>query len=507
MLRGEGTLGFSGDRYDIALFGAWSQGDDYTDGNGNTVKAGFQRGSFGTSMGFKVGSNQKISLIANRNIARDVDFPALPMDLRNDDTWMLNARHEISFDKSSLRRWSTSLYGTFVDHLMDNRLKELNPRMMDAETQAMTSTYGGRTEGFWLFSNNSVMYAGLDYRAEEVDGLRTRTFLMGPMKGKVLEDNPWQDGRITKTSAFGEFQLRPGQWQFVFSARLELNQSEIRDPQDEFTSVNPNTTTTQFNPNFSIGAVNQVSEKVSFGLWLGRAQRSGSLAERFVNYLPIEQGPYEMLGNPQIDPETNNQLDLTFEFATEQTRINADVFASYLGDYISSVIDTTLKPKIPSSPGVRRYVNIDNAVKAGFEVEWNQDLVAGMHHRMAVAYTYGQDLERDEPLPEIAPLDLRYTLAGSYIKGKLRPEVTLRYVMQQDRISTEFGETMTPSFTLLDLAVAYNISQTVSITAGARNLFNAAYYEHLSRSVRGTDGIPIYAPGSNFFISVNASFQ
>ncbi|NND06866.1 MAG: hypothetical protein HKN87_10845 [Saprospiraceae bacterium] len=67
------------------------------------------------------------------NCAKDADFAALPMDLRNDNTLMISLRHHISLTGRYLSSWNTSLYGTFVDHLMDNKLKLLMPRMMDAK--------------------------------------------------------------------------------------------------------------------------------------------------------------------------------------------------------------------------------------------------------------------------------------------------------------------------------------------------------------------------------------
>jgi len=241
-------------------------------------------------------------------------------------------------------------------------------------------------------------------------------------------------------------------------------------------------------------------------LWLARAQRSGSLTERFINYFPVGQDPFEMLGNPQLAPEVNYQADLTFEWhLAEKSIINVDVFAAYLQDYISSVIDTTLTPRLPMSPGVRQFINIDEAFKTGFEVSWDQVLFAGLSHRMGIAYTYGQDLERDEPLPEIAPLDVRYAIYGSYLKDRLRPEVVFRYVAEQSRASAEFGETVTPSFSLLDVKIGYQITSGLSINAGVNNLLDENYFEHLNRSVRGANA-PIFAPGRNFFANLNFTF-
>ncbi len=504
IIRGEGQIGFSEAKYDLSFFGAWSQGDDYKDGNGENVKAGFLRGSFGSNLGLKLSNNQQLRFSAIYNMARDVDFPALAMDLRNDDTWMFNARHDIQIHGKKLKSWNTTIFGSFVDHFMDNRLKPLNPRMMDAETAAKTYNYGGRTEGIWQFSK-SKLYAGADLRTESAEGTRVREFLMGPNAGMILQDNAWQNGSITKTALFGEYHLNTESFNYIFSGRLELNNADIKDPSPEFSELYPDTKVTQVNPNLSFGIQKAFTNQLSAGLFLGRAQRSGSLSERYINYFPIGQDPYEMLGNPQLKAEINNQLDLTFEWKTEKSAINVDLFASYLQDYISSVIDPDLDPRIPTSPGVRRYINIDDASKFGFEFNWTQHLALGLQHQLGMAYTYAKDLERNEPLPEIPPLDFRYSLLGKYFNNKLIPEILFRYVLEQDRISLEYGETATPSFALLDLKLGYNISKSIKVNAMVNNVLDEAYYEHLNRSVRGTSN-PIYAPGRNFFLGLTVVF-
>lgn len=505
VVRGEGQLGFSGQKYDISLFAAWSEGNDYQAGNGEEVQADFSRGSYGVNAGFKLAPKQEIRLSALYNRARDADFPALPMDLRLDDTWLFSARHDILVGGEQLQSWNTTLFGSFVDHLMNNGLKPLNPRMLNAETAATTYNYGGRTEGNWLLKK-AKLYAGADLRVEGAAGTRVREFLLGPMAGRVFEDNAWQEGQINKIGLFAEYQIQGGAWDYVVSARLEANQADINDPTSEFTQVNAQTNINQFNPSFSLGAQKRLGAKTTLGLWLARAQRSGNLTERFINYFPVGQDPFEMLGNPQLDPEVNNQLDLTLEWnIREGSAIALDVYAAYLQDYISSVIDTSLTPRLPASPGVRQFVNISEVFKTGFELSWTQNLIAGLGHRLSLAYTYAQDLERDEPLPEIAPLDFRYTLHGSYLNKRLRPELLFRYVAEQSRVSREFGETPTPSFALLDVKVGYQISEAFSLSVGVNNLLDENYYEHLNRSVRGTSN-PIFTPGRNVFARANFTF-
>ena len=154
------------------------------------------------------------------------------------------------------------------------------------------------------------------------------------------------------------------------------------------------------------------------------------------------------------------------------------------------------------SPGVRRFVNIDNAFKTGVEFSWTQRLLPQLQQQISLAYTYAQDLEREQPLPEIAPLDLRYTLSGNFMEGKLKPELVFRHVLRQNRIAAEYGETETPSFSLLNLQTTYVSSKKTRFTLGINNLLDTNYYEHLNRSVSGSIN-PIYAPGRNVFASVN----
>ncbi|MDA3824207.1 MAG: TonB-dependent receptor [Bacteroidales bacterium] len=329
---------------------------------------------------------------------------------------------------------------------------------------------------------------------------------MGPKAGTTVQDNVWQAGEIIKSSVFTEYHIHKERLQLIASGRLEFNHASSGDPDQIFLTVFPNTQAEQLNPGISIGGLYNINEQISTGMWLGRVQQSGSLAERFINYFPVGLDPYEMVGNPKILPEVNNQVDLSIEWKSSKSEIHADFFAGYLQNLISSTIDPTLSPRLPTSPGVRVFDNVSQAFKTGFEVSWIQSLFAGLQHHLSVAYTYGQNLERDDPLPEIAPFDISYLLLGSYFNKKLRPEISYRYVLGQSRISSEYGETTTPTFNLLDTKISYKFGSALSLSTGIKNIFNVAYYEHLSRSVRGTPN-PIYSPGRSFFVSFNVQFM
>lgn len=149
--RTEGLMGLRKNFYDLSFYGSWSKGNDYEDGDGTSIASAFQRGSVGTRLNIKLNEFQNLGTSITRNFARDVKFAALPMDLTKDDTWLFNVSHKAVINKGYLTSWNTNAYLTTVDHLMDNLSKNLDARMVNAETSAKTNTFGGRTEAILHF--------------------------------------------------------------------------------------------------------------------------------------------------------------------------------------------------------------------------------------------------------------------------------------------------------------------------------------------------------------------
>lgn len=498
--RTEAMLGFRGPAYDASLLGSWSRGEDFTDGADTQIPGQFLRGSFAARVGWRVAGNQDLVLTATRNLARDVDFPALPMDLRDDDTWLLNARYEGRWPLQSITALRLNVHASHVDHRMDNLLRPAAMRSVDAVTEAQTATWGARTEAE-LADDDRRIFLGADLLVEQADGERQRTFLQGPMVGMTAHDNVWQEAQIVRQGLFAEWHAGTGSTRWVLSSRVEIDLAEAGDPADEFVAFYNDMTSTQVNPGLSIGVRRQLDAAWSVGLWVARAQRSGGLTERYINSFPVGLDRYEMLGNPDLDPEINNQVDLSVVWNRgAATRVEVDLFASYLQDLISSRVLTDRAPRLPTAAGVRQYVNIRDARVVGFEILWEQHLAHGWNHRFVGAFSRGQDLVRDEPLPEIPPLDLSYTLMGSYLGDRLRPEVSMRHVSKQDRVSAAFGEGTTPGFQVLDLQVSWEWAPHWLLSASVENLLDEAYYEHLSRATRGAQARPIYSTGRNLML-------
>lgn len=506
VFRNEDIIGLQTKHLDLKIVGSWSQGDDYKAGNGNLVQADFLRASFGSDLAIKLSENQFIRFTVNRNIGRNTDFPALPMDLIKDDTWLFSAEHSLNLMQRKLNSWKTILYATHVDHLMDNSLKQLNPRTMNTKSPTQTLNYGGRTETTWKLGN-TTSFAGLDLKIENAEGQRTREILTGTNTGKVFTDNIWQNSTIMRNGLFVETNIPISNFLYVIAGRLEVNNSNANNVATEFSKINSKTDITQINPSISAGIIINFGNIYDIKFWAGSSQRSGGLTEKYINYFAVGRDAYELLGNPELKPERNNQTDLIFEIKSEKTFLNVNLFASYIQNYITSVKNAELKPRIATSPGVRQFTNLDNAFKTGFEINWKQYLFYGIQQNASLAYTYAENLESKEALPEIAPFEVRYSLTGNYLKNKLIADISLRHVLKQNRISVEYGEKETPAFTTLDFSVSYKLPKYFSLASGVQNILNETNYEHLNRSISGSTTDYIFNRGRNFYITLLIEFK
>ena len=503
LFRTESMISNSGKWYESSAFLSWSRGGDYEDGSGAKVSSGFDRVSYGLRTALKLTDLQNLRFSVNRNVAKDTEFASLAMDLISDETTMVQGEHHAFIDGKNLRYWTSAIYYSYVDHFMSNELKPLNPRMVNSGTSAETNNFGGRSEGTWLFGDTK-WYTGLDFRREAAKGTRSREMLMGPMTGMIFYDNAWQNGFIQKYAFFAEMERQFNLSKFSFSTRFGVEQADINDPDLKFEQQYNDLGNSELLFGINTGYMIKHNQNVETGIWLGRVSRGGSLTERYINYFPVGVDPYEMLGNPAIKAETNNQIDVIGSLSLKNTKIDLNLFYSYVEDFITGEVAAGLVPRMSTSPGVRRYVNIEAAELYGGEFSVTFNAFDFTDHSFRVAYTVGHNLELDEPLAEIAPLDFRYRFGMDILNTSIRPELTIRHVLEQDRISPTFGEKSTDAFTKVDLRFSGNIYQNLRLIFGVDNLLDVTYSEHLNRAVSGSM-IPIYAPGRNFYLTLTTT--
>jgi iron complex outermembrane receptor protein len=384
---------------------------------------------------------------------------------------------------------------------MGNRLRPSSKTML-SHVQADTRVLGGRTE-FTARNGNAIYFLGVDMKYEYANGVRSRT-IKTEMMEKTFLDTIWQQGTIARSGFFADARWNAGRNEWNLSGRLDVVHARPQAAANKFSETYADLYSTDINPSVSGGLSHRITNSWSFGAWLGLGVRSGGLTEKFINFLPVGLDAYEVVGNPQIRPESNTQLDVVVKYDHGNAMFQLNGFAGYIHNFISTIVDSTLKPMLPSSPGVRRYVNIDEATMIGFEFMWTQKWCKSVTHELSAAYVQGQNLVLDEPLPEISPFEIRYRINGNFWKNVVQPYAALRYSFEQNRVSEAFKERTTGDFMVLDLGVRLAPKSNMQVNLAVQNLLDENYREHLSRYIRPT--MPLNAPGRSFVLMVGYSF-
>jgi iron complex outermembrane receptor protein len=153
----------------------------------------------------------------------------------------------------------------------------------------------------------------------------------------------------------------------------------------------------------------------------------------------------------------------------------------------------------------KRFINIDQSWQTGFDAEIGYRFPRNFSARAGAFYTRAQNVDFNEPLPEITPFT--GLLAVKYDKELYWVEFKGRLVAEQDRISASFDETETPGFNVFDLMAGYSPIKKIDLSFTLKNIFNVNYYEHLSRPYKnlGEQGM-LYEPGRSFRVGLKVNF-
>ena len=484
--------------YDFRMSGGFTNYNNYTDGAGNEIPAAFDKSDYTVKVGINPVENHRLQVSFRQVFARDVLFPSLPMDERKDDTSIFIIDYAARNVSPVVNSVNVKGYYSDVEHIMDNRDKPTSA-MVDAVTDVSTSVSGFRAET-GLLLNTNVLYIGIDFSQTDKSGFRTREFIAGPQQGNFLTDNVWQGASIMNAGIFGEFRTSFGDVQFITSARIDYNEGTSDDPDNAFKEIYYSMDSEFTNLSVSAGITKAISRNLEFNLFAGRGVRSPGISERYINFLPIGIDRYDYIGDPQLNPEINNNIDFGFRMHTSAGTLNGNIFYSYVQNFISPEL-TDLEGKNMDVLGVKRFTNISSATLTGFEIGYHALFGNSFRVSASAGYTYGKNNNTDEYLPEIPPLEGRATVSYSLMHGNLIPELSIRAVAGQNNISETFGESRTPGFVLANAAVRYSPLQFVDISAGVNNIFDKSFYEHLNRRSR-EDGSPLLEPGRVFYVNI-----
>jgi len=498
------------EQFSFYLNGGVKDFQDYEDARGNVIPANFDARDYSVKLGYSHEGIHRVQFSGRESRHADISFPSLPMDAVGTDTHIYALDYMIPDHAGILAGAHAKAYVARVEHEMSNLRR--SDRMMDATTVAETENAGARLEMRLALRHVDQLFIGSDLHRSTMNGLRTRDGRPGTMMAdKHFEETLWPDAESSHTGFFTEVtELHGNRALLSAGLRYDLDTRQGRDIDPLFLAIYPTGGRRRefAGLSFHLGAEYQLPPGRSISLRLGRGVRSPGVKELFINRFNIGRDGYEYLGNPDLRTEKNQQIDLSLAARSASYSVRSTVFYSRMRDFISARYDASLPRVMPSVPGVKRYVNIDAAIRIGGELEADLRLNRRWTVRNSLAYTYGQNTTDDEPLMEIPPLE--YKLTAQYDSGSGDGFIRLdgRIVAKQTRISTSFRETPTPGFQIWGLSGQYAITRSLSLIGGVENLFNQWYYEHLNRGLKytGMKGRALYEPGRNVHLSMRIAY-
>lgn len=227
----------------------------------------------------------------------------------------------------------------------------------------------------------------------------------------------------------------------------------------------------------SLGVSWKPAEGWLAGLSWTRSERAPTAEELYSDGPHAATRAYE-IGDPNLDQEIGDALDLTVRASFERVDAELSVFRTDFSDFIY-LRETG---EVEDDLDVLVFTQTD-ARFTGFEVHAHVELLHSEPHHLHLGVTYDQvraDLvDTGENLPRIPPRRARVALV--YQGGSLYGEGAVRWVDGQDRVGA--FEEPTDSYTMLDLSVGYRLfagKVVHDLLLKGTNLTDEAAYDHTS---------------------------
>ncbi|NBC58062.1 MAG: TonB-dependent receptor [Bacteroidetes bacterium] len=519
-------LQYSNEKLDLKGSYGYRDFGNYEDGEGTEIPSSFRSIDYGIRLGYNFSTNERLKIDWRQSFGRDVLHASLPMDSDFDDSSILSLDYHKKNISEALEHIKAKAYYSFVDHLMSNS-RRANFQTVEAVSPVEATTAGGRFEMKWKFSDKWTTYTGTDALLISREGVRNR-LVKRNMMGMPLDppltfvDKIWQDSYINDFGLFAEttYQMNEST-SFNAGLRYDVVISDIQDPESDFLGYYPNLDQRdEHNISGTVSLKKRLKNQDVLEIAFGRGVRSANMIERAINHFQVGQDPFEYVGNPNLDAEVNNQIEVAYrgnlqtEGFISNIEYNASAYYSLFENYIVAIIDETKDRKFmpnvePTNPKVFR--NLDEAYKTGFEVGVGFDFYNNFQLNANAAYVYTRNEDLNESLPLTSPLRSNFEL--NYSNDKFYAGIFYEVVAKQRQLASSFGELQsTPGYALVDFKANYNLTKKLNIGVAMLNVFDKFYFDHLNFAFRnqGANGLSMMDrlsdPGINASIFVKYSF-
>jgi iron complex outermembrane receptor protein len=472
--------------------------NDYLAGGKQEINfSQFEKLNLMSNTGFRLSENRIIEGTIIYDVASNVGYPALTMDVKSAKGFITS----LSFRKEKLSEvfseWESKVYFNTITHIMDDTKRPDVAMHMDMPGKSKTYGMYSTLKGSQIRHNYIINF----------DSYYNQSLAEMTMYTKNPADKPmfmytWPDVRTFNAGVFLEDKYRLSLKNFIqISTKLALqrdgvqsdfglNTLQIYYPEmDRFKN--------RFLWNISAKYL-YYAKNIQFKIGSGYGLRAPSPSESYGFYLFNSFDNYDYLGNPQLKNESSWEGNLSFAVTKDKFKFNLDASYFYLYNYIIGKPDKTLSSMTINSSGVKVYENLNHASILNIDANIKQSFLNYFNWANKVSYSLGED-DNNKALPLIAPFS--YTSSVTFNRKRIYAEIKLQGAAKQYKYSSEYGEDQTPAYTVYGASVGYEFplkKYIPSLKIGVENLFDRKYSTY-------SDWNHILRKGRNFYVNLMIS--
>ncbi len=491
-----GSVSYSGNRFVIDGSISYRKAGNYDNGNGDEVKhSQFTKFNTGLGVAYKTGPLSSLRVDAIFDMAKNVGFPALPMDLWLSRAMITSTSYKQLYKESLIKSWDTKIYFNTIEHYMDDSNRPENLVHMDmpgwSTTYGLVSTVNVKKERYaselQLNAYHNVSIA--EMRMYPQDRSRRTMFAYSW---------PWVTTRFIGLSMNNVWDISENsRLNFGGSLGLNYNQSKYAEFNWIFHPGAPQQKT-MILPALHAGYQLNV-DQFNFSVGTGYGHRAPSVSEGYGYYIYNSFDRYDYIGNPDLKNEVSYESNASAGFKTDKLSIEAKVNYFYIQNYIIGRILSLGSPMNYQSVGVKAYTSLDHATLVNLSLNTAYTITPDLHWKGTLTYARGKD-DKGKNLPFIRPLS--YLTSLHFMHRNLGFQTSVNGDFLQMNYSPEYGEDETPAFTVWNVSVDYTfrIKQFKTVLqVGAENLLNKYYSTY-------ADWGNIPRMGRNVFTALKFSF-
>ena len=520
-----GSFGFynpsfvaSGSKRFMHSLGGYSyrRGDPFVTGSGhnftyyaNFTPAGADDASFDsrtvwTRNTIDIAHNQSLTLSYGNQADGLTLYPTLKMDALYNNTHRIDGTWSIRQLRGGVKTVSAQAYFSQVIQWMTDQFRTTagsGTRGYGMGTLAGTRALGGRVE-----AEMPNMIAGVELYDR---GWSAYNYQFQMATKSYLGQKSLPDVRMIVAGIYSQYSHTFGKAFITTGGRLDTGASEALNKSvntDLYWAYNSTRSTSalDLDPSVNVKVAYLLPKGIELFTGVGSNVRLPDPEER---YYGLKSMGRDWVGNPLLEPTRNNEGDLGFTYRSRYVSIRPTAFYSVLSNFVA----VTKEQKVNPAPGIMNssalsYQGVDAKIYGG-ELSYSLEFTRSLLLSGGLSYIRGtHSAKAGLPagnLAEIPPLKSRASLR--YGTGLFYGEINGLAGGRQDKVDALLNERPTPGYGIFGVKGGLH-TKNWNLSAGADNLANRFYYEHLS-FVRDPDrlGIRIPEPGRAFYLNLSVN--